>query len=148
MYKSLECYRRVLGLEAAIEFVEDGVLRGVALRDADQTLMLALREPERAASLSGFDPVALTVPTLQALHAWSIIGRVRRSSLRRRRRQRGMADRRHRRPRRHRDPALHPAEAAATPTWPPNEPPTASSGTPRTGRPSPSWPACRPCGPT
>ncbi|MGW4957975.1 VOC family protein [Nonomuraea sp. NPDC004186] len=72
VHKSLEWYRRVLGLEVAIEFVEDGVLRGVALADTDQTLMIALREePERAAGLSGFDPVALAVPTLQALHTWS-----------------------------------------------------------------------------
>ncbi|MEU8202555.1 VOC family protein [Streptosporangium sp. NPDC049046] len=72
VHKSLEWYRRVLGLEVAIEFVEDGVLRGVALNDTDQTLMLALREePERAATLGGFDPVALAVPTVEALHAWS-----------------------------------------------------------------------------
>lgn len=72
VHKSLEWYQRVLDLDLAIEFVEDGVLRGVALSDADHTLMLALREePERAAGLSGFDPVALAVPTLQALHAWS-----------------------------------------------------------------------------
>ncbi|MCF6471490.1 VOC family protein [Nonomuraea sp. MG754425] len=72
VHKSLEWYRRVLGLEVAIEFIEDGVLRGVALADADQTLMIALREePGRAAGLSGFDPVALAVPTLPALHAWS-----------------------------------------------------------------------------
>ncbi|MFC4008404.1 VOC family protein [Nonomuraea purpurea] len=72
VHKSLEWYRQVLGLEVAIEFVEDGVLRGVALTDAGQTLMIALREePERAAGWSGFDPVALAVPTLQALHAWS-----------------------------------------------------------------------------
>ncbi|MFF4621697.1 VOC family protein [Nonomuraea jabiensis] len=72
IHKSLEWYRRVLGLEVAIEFVEDGALRGAALRDAGQSLMLALREePGRAAALSGFDPVALGVPTLHALHAWS-----------------------------------------------------------------------------
>ncbi|MFG6195405.1 VOC family protein [Nonomuraea sp. JJY05] len=72
IHKSLEWYRRVLGLEVAIEFVEDGTLRGAALRDAGQSLMLALREePERAAALSGFDPVALGVPTLHLLHAWS-----------------------------------------------------------------------------
>ncbi|MEU4516451.1 VOC family protein [Nonomuraea wenchangensis] len=72
VHKSLEWYRRVLGLEVAIEFVEDGVLRGVALTDAGRTLMLALREePDRAAGWHGFDPVALAVPTLQALRAWS-----------------------------------------------------------------------------
>ncbi|MFI9592819.1 VOC family protein [Nonomuraea sp. NPDC052265] len=72
VHKSLEWYRRVLGLRVAIEFVEDGVLRGVALSDAEQTMMIALREePERAGGWSGFDPVALAVPTLEALHAWS-----------------------------------------------------------------------------
>ncbi|GAA4520763.1 VOC family protein [Nonomuraea ferruginea] len=72
VHKSLEWYRRVLGLEVAIEFVEDGVLRGVALTDTGQTLMIALREePRRAAGWSGFDPLALAVPTLQELHAWS-----------------------------------------------------------------------------
>jgi catechol 2,3-dioxygenase-like lactoylglutathione lyase family enzyme len=72
VHKSLEWYRRVLGLEVAIEFTEEGVLRGVALRDADGTLMLALREdPGRAATLSGFDPLALGVPTLDDLRAWA-----------------------------------------------------------------------------
>jgi catechol 2,3-dioxygenase-like lactoylglutathione lyase family enzyme len=42
--KSLDWYQRVLGLEVAIEFVEDGIRRGVALRDHDGTLMLALRQ--------------------------------------------------------------------------------------------------------
>ncbi|MEU8251567.1 VOC family protein [Nonomuraea sp. NPDC048916] len=70
--KSLEWYRRVLRLDVAIEFVEAGVLRGVALRDPAGTVMLALREePRLAAGLSGFDPVALGVPTLEALRAWA-----------------------------------------------------------------------------
>ncbi|RSM97169.1 glyoxalase [Nonomuraea sp. WAC 01424] len=72
VHKSLEWYRRVLGLDVAIEFVEDGVLRGVALSDAGHTLMIALREaPERAGGWTGFDPIALAVPTLQALRSWS-----------------------------------------------------------------------------
>ncbi|MEU5866564.1 VOC family protein [Nonomuraea sp. NPDC047529] len=72
VHKSLEWYRRVLGLDVAIEFVEDGVLRGVALSDAAHTMMIALREePGRTGGWSGFDPVALAVPTLEALHAWS-----------------------------------------------------------------------------
>ncbi|MEV4746248.1 VOC family protein [Streptosporangium sp. NPDC049248] len=70
--KSVEWYGRVLGLEVAIEFVEAGVLRGVALRDRDGTLMLALREePRLAGELRGFDPVALGVPTYDALVEWS-----------------------------------------------------------------------------
>ncbi|GGL20258.1 glyoxalase [Sphaerisporangium melleum] len=70
--KSVEWYGRVLGLEVAIEFVESGVLRGVALRDPAESLMLALREePGRAAGLAGFDPVALAVPTLDELTAWA-----------------------------------------------------------------------------
>ncbi|MFB4276681.1 MULTISPECIES: VOC family protein [unclassified Nonomuraea] len=69
--KSAEWYGRVLGLDVAIEFVEEGVLRGVAMRDAGQTLMIALREePERVRALGGFDPVALGVPTLDALRDW------------------------------------------------------------------------------
>ncbi|GAA1016674.1 glyoxalase [Acrocarpospora pleiomorpha] len=72
VHKSLEWYRRVFGLEVAIEFVEDGVLRGVALRDAGHTLMLALREdPPRAAGLAGLDPLALGVPTVRELRGWS-----------------------------------------------------------------------------
>nr|WP_062354944.1 VOC family protein [Herbidospora yilanensis] len=65
-------YERVLGLAVAIEFVEDGELRGVAMRDPGHTLMIALREePGRAAALGGFDPLALAVPTLEALRAWT-----------------------------------------------------------------------------
>ncbi|WP_327044827.1 VOC family protein [Microbispora sp. NBC_01189] len=70
--KSIEWYGRVLRLDVAIEFAEAGVLRGVALRDPAGSLMLALREePERAAQLAGFDPVALAVPTLDALREWA-----------------------------------------------------------------------------
>nr|WP_030457214.1 VOC family protein [Herbidospora cretacea] len=65
-------YERVLGLAVAIEFVEDGVLRGVAMRDPGHTLLIALREePHRAAALGGFDPLAIAVPTLEALRAWT-----------------------------------------------------------------------------
>lgn len=70
--KSMDWYGRVLGLDVAIEFVEEGVLRGVAMRDPAESLMIALREdPERAAMLRGFDPLALGVPTLDALRAWT-----------------------------------------------------------------------------
>ncbi|WP_214108268.1 VOC family protein [Acrocarpospora catenulata] len=70
--KSADWYERVLGLDVAIEFVEQGELRGVAMRDAGQSLMIALREePGRATALGGFDPLALGVPTLAALRAWA-----------------------------------------------------------------------------
>ncbi len=70
--KSLEWYTRVLRLDVSIEFIEDGVLRAVALSDANRTLTLALREdPPRAASLAGFNALAFGVPTMRDLRAWS-----------------------------------------------------------------------------
>ncbi|OHV39783.1 glyoxalase [Parafrankia soli] len=69
---SSEWYLRVLGLEVVIEFTEDGELRGVALGTPDGTTQIALRhDPERAAALSGFDLVALGVPTRDGIHAWA-----------------------------------------------------------------------------
>lgn len=69
---SSEWYLRVLGLEVAIEFIEDGELRGVALKAPDGATPIALRhDPERAAALSGFDLVALGVPTRGGVHAWA-----------------------------------------------------------------------------
>ena len=69
--RSIEWYERVLGLRVYMEFVEEGVLMGVAVADPAQTVALALRHaPERAAAMAGFDPVALRVPTAQALKAW------------------------------------------------------------------------------
>jgi catechol 2,3-dioxygenase-like lactoylglutathione lyase family enzyme len=69
--RSIEWYERVLGLRVYMEFVEEGVLMGVAVADPAQTVALALRHaPERAAAMAGFDPVALRVPTTQALKAW------------------------------------------------------------------------------
>ena len=69
---STEWYLRVLGLEVAIEFTEDGELRGVALKAPNGTASIALRhDPERAAALSGFDLVALGVPTRDGVHAWA-----------------------------------------------------------------------------
>jgi catechol-2,3-dioxygenase len=61
----------VLGLRIEIEFVEDGVLRGLALADASGRLRLALRlDPVRAAALAGFDPIALEVPKRDDVEAW------------------------------------------------------------------------------
>ena len=62
---------RVLGFEADIEFVEDGVLMGVGLADAFGSVGIALRhDPERAAALAGFDAVALRVPTRAEVADW------------------------------------------------------------------------------
>ena len=69
---SAEWYVRVLGLEVAIEFTEDGELRGVALGAPDGAASIALRhDPERAAALSGFDLVALGVPTRDGVQDWA-----------------------------------------------------------------------------
>ena len=69
---SRDWYRRILGFEVEIEFAEDGELRGLAMTDRDHTLRLALRlDPARAAALSGFDPVALAVPTREDVRAWA-----------------------------------------------------------------------------
>jgi catechol 2,3-dioxygenase-like lactoylglutathione lyase family enzyme len=69
--RSRDWYCRVLGLAVDLEFVEDGVLVGVALRDDGRTLGLAVRhEPERAAAMAGFDPVALGVRAREDLVAW------------------------------------------------------------------------------
>ncbi|ONH26377.1 VOC family protein [Pseudofrankia asymbiotica] len=69
---SAEWYLRVLGLEVAIEFTEDGELRGVALNAPNGTTPIALRhDPERATALRGFDLVALGVPTRDGVRAWA-----------------------------------------------------------------------------
>jgi catechol 2,3-dioxygenase-like lactoylglutathione lyase family enzyme len=69
--RSRDWYARVLGLRSHVEFVEEGVLMGVAMLDPGGTMDLALRhDPARAAALAGFDPVALRVPTPAALDAW------------------------------------------------------------------------------
>ena len=64
-------YHRVLGFETSIEFVEDDVVAGVALRCDGCPPQLALRrDPDRARALSGFDAVALLVPSRDDLHRW------------------------------------------------------------------------------
>lgn len=106
---SSEWYLRVLGLEVAIEFTEDGELRGVALKAPDGTTQIAFRyDPTRAAALAGFDLVALGVPTRDGVHAWvdhlaAIDTEARRPRHRPPRRHR---PRRSPRPRRHRNPSL------------------------------------------
>ncbi len=68
---SRDWYQRVLGFRVDIEFVEDGVLMGVAIIDPTGTVSLALRrDPDRVAAWSGFDPIALAVPTRDEVQAW------------------------------------------------------------------------------
>ena len=68
---SRDFYCRVLGFEEEISFHEEGVLMGVALIDPRSGVRYAVRrEPERAAALRGFDPVALAVQTHAELEAW------------------------------------------------------------------------------
>ena len=68
--RSREWYERVLGLTVDIEFVEDGTVQGLALVDAG-TVSVALRvDPLRAAAMSGFDAMALAVPTRADIARW------------------------------------------------------------------------------
>lgn len=76
--RSRRWYESVLGLRVRKEFVDDddGVLRGVAgvLSDRSGTpiISLALRQnPEVAAGMTGFDPLALSVATREALDVWA-----------------------------------------------------------------------------
>jgi len=69
--RSREWYTSVLGFAVDIEFVEDGVVMGLALTDPARTVGLAVRlDPERAKALSGFDALALRVPTRPDVETW------------------------------------------------------------------------------
>jgi catechol 2,3-dioxygenase-like lactoylglutathione lyase family enzyme len=69
--RSRAWYERVLGFESVIDFVEEGELMGVALRRDDCPCQLALRrDVDRARALSGFDALALLVPTPDQVRAW------------------------------------------------------------------------------
>ncbi len=69
--RSRAWYLRVLGLQVVMDFVEDDVLMGVALADPAGSLSIALRhDPARAAALSGFDAIALGVPTRTGIEQW------------------------------------------------------------------------------
>jgi catechol 2,3-dioxygenase-like lactoylglutathione lyase family enzyme len=64
--RSRDWYQAVLGLAVNLEFVENGVLMGVALRNPTGTVSLAARhDPQRAAALAGstprLDPIAVGV---------------------------------------------------------------------------------------
>jgi catechol 2,3-dioxygenase-like lactoylglutathione lyase family enzyme len=69
--RSRDWYARVLGFEVTLEFVEEGELMGVAMRDLTGTVPLALRcDPDRAKAMSGFDPIAIGVSTAGELDRW------------------------------------------------------------------------------
>ena len=69
--RSRRWYTSVLGLRVEIEFIEDGVVRGLALAGPAGSLRLALRhDPVRAAAVAGFDLIALAVPTREAVQDW------------------------------------------------------------------------------
>lgn len=70
--RSRSWYQRVLGFHTEIEFVEDGEVTGVAVRRDGCQPQIALRQdPDRARALSGFDAVALLVPTRDDVQRWS-----------------------------------------------------------------------------
>ncbi len=70
--RSRAWYQRVLGFQTEIEFVEDGEIKGVAIRRNECQPQIALRhDPDRARALSGFDPVALLVPDRDDIQRWS-----------------------------------------------------------------------------
>ena len=72
--RSRTWYEQVLGFETAIEFVEDGVVAGVALRRDGCQPQIALRhDPDRARALTGFDAVALLVPSRDEVQRWSTV---------------------------------------------------------------------------
>jgi catechol 2,3-dioxygenase-like lactoylglutathione lyase family enzyme len=69
--RSRDWYERVLGFTVTLEFVEDGVVMGLALSDPSGTVQLAIRQdPARAVALAGFDPIALRVPTRADVQEW------------------------------------------------------------------------------
>jgi catechol 2,3-dioxygenase-like lactoylglutathione lyase family enzyme len=69
--RSRDWYTSVLGFEVDIEFVEDGVVMGIALTDPAHTTRLAIRhDPARAKAMSGFDALALLVPARADVERW------------------------------------------------------------------------------
>ena len=66
--RSTDWYGQLFGFVQEIEFAEDGVLAGVALRHPETALRLALRrDPQRSRAMAGFDLAALAVSTLAGL---------------------------------------------------------------------------------
>ena len=68
--RSRQWYQRTLGLTTDIEFIEDGVLQGVALAGSGSSSIALRHDPVRAAALSGFDTLALAVPSRDEIPRW------------------------------------------------------------------------------
>ena len=69
--RTRDWYERVLGFAVDVEFVEDGVVTGLALTDPDRTVAVALHhDPARASALTGFDAISLRVPDRDGLKEW------------------------------------------------------------------------------
>ena len=69
--RSTAWYRALLDLDLAGEFAEGGSVRGVQLMDPDGGFGIALRVREFCVGepvLSGFDPVAFEVESIETLH--------------------------------------------------------------------------------
>ncbi len=75
---SVDWYRRALGLDLAAEFVEQDVLRGVALADPDTGFVVALRDRSVCANepdLAGYDVVAFEITDPDKIVArWDDLG--------------------------------------------------------------------------
>src|SRR5689334_8670506 len=70
LHRSRAWYESRLGYEVYLEFVEDGVLMGLAMRHPNGGPQVALRlDPERSAALGDFDFLAVGVPDRSALEA-------------------------------------------------------------------------------
>jgi hypothetical protein len=70
--RNCELYERVRGFTVDLGFVEDDVLRCVALAHDGLSGGIALRhDPGRAKALSGFNAVAPLLPTREEVHAWT-----------------------------------------------------------------------------
>lgn len=66
--RSQEWYQSRLGFVPAIEFIEQGELAGVSMRHPNGGPELALRlDPERAATVAGFDYFSIGVPSKHAM---------------------------------------------------------------------------------
>lgn len=68
--RSIEWYHSRLGYDVDIEFTEDGVLAGVAMRHSNGGPLLGLRQdPEKATAAAGFDYFSIGVPDKAAIEA-------------------------------------------------------------------------------
>jgi catechol 2,3-dioxygenase-like lactoylglutathione lyase family enzyme len=68
--RSLAWYGSRLGYEPMMEFVEEGILMGVAMAHPNGGPSLAIRlDPQRAAAAAGFDYFAIGVPGKDAIDA-------------------------------------------------------------------------------